>query len=118
VRDILVLVRDPFHWHHAVAYACDLAARCGASLTGVHVESGANGGSAGYDAAVAERFIAHANEMGVADVPGQRERRRRDDRARCAAMPCGSARHGRLRALAGATRSVLFDASIPVFLKH
>jgi nucleotide-binding universal stress UspA family protein len=71
VRDILVLVRDPSHWHQAVAYACDLAARCGTSLTGVHVESGANGGSAADDAAVAERFIAHANEMGVADASWQ-----------------------------------------------
>jgi nucleotide-binding universal stress UspA family protein len=71
VRDILVLVRDLSRWNHAVAYACDFAARCGASLTGVHVASGANGGSTAEDAVVAERFIAHANEMGVANAAWQ-----------------------------------------------
>jgi len=38
MRDVLVCVRDPAQWGHAGAYATDIAARLGGTLTGVCIE--------------------------------------------------------------------------------
>lgn len=71
MRDLLVRVRDTSRWNCAVAYAADLAARLGATLTGAHPIDPARDAAASEDAA-AERFESWATSMGAASASWQR----------------------------------------------